>query len=583
MKFSTLQKDMRRYVRYGLLVWLMLISLGSSLVAQTGGEGAISGTITDPSGALITNARVTATNIATGVALTRPTSSSGIYQVSPLIVGTYTVTVTADGFASVKQENIVISASQVFGLNLTLQPGSPGDSVTVSDAPPALNTTNAVLGGTISSSEYMELPLLVSGNQQRDITQFSNLLPGAQPGARSSLFSGTASRVEEVYLDGIPISEISQIGDNRPIFNIVPSEAIDQIGVTTSGQSVDAQGAGSVNYTMKSGGNQYHGTVADFVRNTIFDTWGFTAPAATTQKLINGVMQTVPAGKPADHQNEFTASVGGPISIPHLFSGRDKLFFFAAYDLTHGSTAPKYSTGTVPTELMRTGDFTEVPYAIYDPTTQNCPTSTTCTRQPFTSTKNGSSTPNVIPASEISPISKTMQSFLPTPTTSGIQNNYLGGYPLGTRNWLYSGRIDYDISPKNRLSFVVTGGNTHPVPYTGNGVLPVPYLASVYTQTGGHWADMEDVYTIKPNLVINSNSASATSVVHHQEISRRAYRSTRPSTWALALMACLPIRRPLPSFPRKPLAAPTYRPDGVTAYPVPVRRPSTSPTLRQIT
>ncbi|AEU37553.1 TonB-dependent receptor [Granulicella mallensis] len=517
MKLSTLRRSLQRYAVYGLIVLLGSAGLVYSAKAQTSGDGAITGTVTDSTGALIPNATVTATNNATGVVTTRPTSSSGLYELSPLIVGTYTVTVAADGFENVKQQNIVINAGQAFGLNVTLHPGSQGETLTVSSAPPALDTTNAVLGGTITSKEYMDLPLLVAGNQQRDITQFSNLLPGAQPGARSSLFSGTASRVEEVYLDGIPISEISQIGDNRPVFNLVPSEAIDQIGATTSGQSVDAQGAGSVNYTLASGGNQYHGTIADFVRNTIFDTWGFTAPAATTQKLVDGVIKTVPAGKPADHQNEFTAAVSGPISIPYLFSGKNKLFFFAAYDLTHANTAPSYSTGTVPTTLMRTGDFTELlsgaqaagtgaagvngpGYLIYDPTTQTC-NGNVCTRKPFMGMKNGILTPNIIPTNKISPIAQTMQSFLPAPTTSGLQNNYLGGYPTGNRNWLYSGRIDYDISPKNRLSFVVTGGNTHPVPYTGNGVLPVPYLASVYTQTGGHWADMQDTYTINPNLV----------------------------------------------------------------------------------
>jgi len=517
MKLSALLRHLRRYTTPTIVLLFASIVIINRANAQTGGDGAITGTVLDSTGALIPNATVTATNTATGVVTTRHTSSGGLYQLSPLSIGTYTVTIEANGFKTETQQNIVINASQVFGLNLTLQPGNTAETVTVDTAPPALDTTNAVLGGTITSKEYMELPLLVAGNQQRDVTQFSNLLPGAQPGTRSSLFSGTGNRVQEVYLDGIPISEISQIGDNRPIFNLVPSEAIDQIGVTTSGQSVEGQGAGSVNYTLSSGTNKYHGTVADFVRNTIFDTWGFTAPAATTQKLVNGAIQTVPAGKPGDHQNEFTASVSGPISIPHLFSGRDRLFFFAAYDRTHGSTAPSYSTGTVPTTLMRTGDFTELlsaaqakgtgaagangpGYLIYDPTTQTC-VGSVCTRKPFMGMKNGILTPNIIPANEISQISQTMQSFLPAPTTSGLQNNYLGGYPLGNKNWLYSGRIDYDISPKHRLSFVVTGGDTRPFPYTGNGVLPVPYLASVYTETGGHWADMQDVYTITPNIV----------------------------------------------------------------------------------
>ncbi|HEY2014000.1 MAG TPA: carboxypeptidase regulatory-like domain-containing protein, partial [Bryobacteraceae bacterium] len=508
--YSWVRRNARRVTGTGVLLAATIsgVLLAPSAFAQTAGDGAITGTVKDSSGAVVPNATVTARNDETGVETSRPTSSAGVYQISPLIVGTYSVTVSSVGFQTFAQKNIVINENQVFGLNPVLSVGSQNTTVTVTEAPPALDTENATLGGTISSKEFADLPLLVANQQQRDITSFSNLLPGAQPGARSSLFSGTASRVEEVYLDGIPLTTISQIGDNRPIFNLVPFEGIGQVGALTSGQSVEYQGAGSVNYSMKSGGNQYHGTVADFVRNTIFDTWGFTAPSATVKQLVNGVITSVPAGKPVDHQNEFTFAVGGPISIPHLFNGHDKLFFFAAYDRLHSRAAPAYSTESVPTALMRQGDFTELlaanggpGYEIYDPTTQSC-TGNTCTRQPFMGMKNGVATVNVIPANEISPIAQKMQSFLPAPTTSGIQNNYLGGIPSGYDNWLYSGRIDYTVSPKQTLSFTVTGGNRHAVPYTaGTAILPVPYLASDFSTVAGHWADMADTYTITSHLV----------------------------------------------------------------------------------
>jgi hypothetical protein len=492
-------------------VTALLVCIGLMLpvaMAQTAGEGAITGTVTDSSGAVVANATVVAHNVATGVDTTRVTSSAGVYQISPIIIGTYSVTVSATGFQKITQENIVINENQIFGLNPVMKVGSQNDMVTVTTAPPQLDTANATLGSTITSTEFANLPLMVANNQQRDITSFSNLLPGAQPGSRSSLFSGTANRVQEVYLDGIPLTTISQIGDNRPIFNIVPFEGIDQVGALTSGQSVEYQGAGSVNYTMKSGTNQYHGTVADFVRNTIFDTWGFTAINATQKALVNGVVTTVPVGKPVDHQNELAAAVGGPISIPHLFSGHDKLFFFVAYDKAHTRSAPTYATQTVPTTLMQGGDFTELltanggpGYLIYDPTTQAC-VGNSCTRKPFMGMKNGLPTTNVIPSSEISPISQKMQSYLPTPTSAGIQNNYFGGIPSGYDNWLYSGRIDYTISPKQTLSFTLTGGNRHAVPYTGTAnILPLPYLGTTASTVAGHWADMSDSYTIKSNLV----------------------------------------------------------------------------------
>jgi len=487
-------------------------------LGQTGGEGAITGTVTDATGAVIPNATVTASNDATGVATSRKTSSAGVYQISPLIVGTYSVTVSADGFQTYRQERITINQNQVFGLNASLKIGNQNTTVTVTEAPPALDTVNATLGGNISSQEFMDLPLLVAGNQQRDVTSFSSLLPGAQPGSRSSLFSGTANRVQEVYLDGIPLTTISQIGDNRPIFNIVPLEGIGQIGALTSGQSVEYQGAGSVHYSMKSGGNEYHGTIADFVRNTIFDTWGFTAAYVTQKKLVNGVITTVPVGKPVDHQNEFTAAVGGPVVIPHLYDGHNKMFFFASYDRAHTRSAPNYSTETIPTTLMQQGDFTELlnakqsagtgagaqsgpGYLIYDPTTQTC-VGSSCTRQPFMGMKNGLPTPNIIPASKISPIAQKMQSYLPTPTTSGIQNNYLGGIPSGYDNWLYSGRLDYTVSPKQTVSFTITGGNRHAVPYTATSrVLPLPYLGTTASTVAGHWADLSDSYTFTQHLV----------------------------------------------------------------------------------
>jgi hypothetical protein len=322
---------------------LMALAASFPIAAQTAGDGAIEGTVTDTTGAAVANATVSAFNAATGVTTARPTSSGGVYNLAPLIPGTYTVTVTAKGFGTYKQENVTVNALNTQGLNIALKIGSEAAEVTITDAPPALDTTNATLGGTIQSSEYMALPLLVSGNQQRDITQFSNLLPGAQlnPGGRSSIIGGTEQRLGEVYLDGIPLTTISAQGDNRPIFNVVPLEAVEQIQVVTSGFSAEYEGAGLENYTLKSGTNTFHGTAADYVRNTIFDTWGFSAPwtIVTNAAGVKGFQNQV-GSKPVDHQNELTASFGGPVVIPHFFNGKDKLFVHGTYDKAHTRSAP---------------------------------------------------------------------------------------------------------------------------------------------------------------------------------------------------------------------------------------------------
>jgi hypothetical protein len=347
--------------------------------------------VTDSTGAVVPHAAVIAVNNGTGVETKRASSSDGLYNISPLIPGTYTVTVTANGFNTFKQENLVVNALNNLGVNISLKAGSVNETVTVTDAPPALETTNATLGGTIENSLYTKLPIMISGSQQRDVTQFSNLLPGAQvnPGGRSSIIGGTGQRLGELYLDGLPITTLSQQGDNRPVFNIVPLEAIDQIKVVTSGFSAEYQGAGLENYNTKTGTNMYHGAIFGYFRNTIFDAWSFSSKPGggnTTTIVQNGTAVKIPGPKPPEHQNELGFSVGGPVKIPFLFNGRDKLFFFATYDKFRSRLGVNPSASTIPTTLMRQGNFQElipanaatgglgntagVNYPIYDPTTQ---------------------------------------------------------------------------------------------------------------------------------------------------------------------------------------------------------------------
>lgn len=305
-------------IRVVLALALSMIWAGIPLRAQSGGEGTIEGTVVDSAGAVVPNVTVTAINQASGVKTTRPTSSAGLYQISPLIPGTYTVNVAAPGFKTYKQQNLVVNALNVTSLNITLTIGEAQQTVTVSAAPPILNTTDASLGGVIENETYQNLPLQMNG-QQRDPTAFATLLPGAQGGARAPLIGGTGNYITEVYVDGLPTTTANQQGDNRVVSNSIPVEAIDQFQELTSVPSAEYQGAGALNFTIKSGGQQYHGSVADFIRNTIFDTWGFTVPALTSKDAEGN---TIPAKKPVEHQNELVADAGGPIP----FTGKKGFF-----------------------------------------------------------------------------------------------------------------------------------------------------------------------------------------------------------------------------------------------------------------
>lgn len=532
---------------FSLLTVIATLVVPCALQAQSGGS--MSGTVTDSSGALVPKATVVALNVATGVETQRSTSSDGLYSISPLIAGTYTLTVSANGFSTFKQENLTVDALSNLGFNVTLKTGSASETITVTDLPPMIDTTSPTLGGVIENSMYTELPVMITGLQQRDITQFSNLLPGAQvnPGGRSSIIGGTGQRLGELYLDGLPLTTVSQQGDNRPVFNIVPLESIDQIKVVTSGFSAEYQGAGLENYSLKSGTDKYHGSLFTFVRNTAFDAWSFSNKPGGANKVsvINpstGLTTQVDGPKPAEHQIEFGYAVGGLIKVPHLFNGdgHRKMFFYTTYDKFRSRQAVNYSSTTVPTTLMKQGNFQElldpsipanantgalgnrsnVNYAIYDPTSQAACTAHSTNgpcRYQYGYSWNGTNGPagnpvltpgkaNIIPASQLSPITQYLQKFLPTPTndtTGMIQANYLGGVPQGYDNWLYSGRIDYTISDRQSLSMVVTGGNRHAVPYTiGTALpLPVPYYASTISIVGGHWADLQHTYLITNNLI----------------------------------------------------------------------------------
>lgn len=481
---------------FALSVALALF-LAPELSAQTAGDGSIQGTVTDATGAVVPNATVTATNTATGVTTVRVSSSAGFFSISPVPPGNYSLKVASSGFQTLVQDNVVVDALQIRSFNPVLQVGTASQTVTVTAAPPVLDTADATLGMTVENETYSNLPLQMN-NAQRDPTAFAVLTPGAQGGTRLPVIGGTGNYLGQLYLDGMPAETVSQQGDNRLVSQDVDLDAVDQFQVLTSAPPAEYMGAGAENFTLKSGGLQYHGQVSDFFRNTEFDAWSFTAKAATTK---NAQGQTIPAPKPVEHQNELSATLGGKVP----YTG-NKLFFFVAYDKFDERKGANYQLFTIPTTLMKTGDFTEIsgtgnPPIIYDPTTNTC-VGSTCTRSPFQGIKNGVATNNVIPSSEISPIAQKMQSFLPAPTDSSVTvNNYLGGVPSGFDNHVVNWRVDYDLNARNRLSSVGAMGSVNYLNNFSTPYLPLPYtggdLANIYPKD----YVVGDTYTITPNLI----------------------------------------------------------------------------------
>lgn len=511
-----------------LALALCMVCTATPAAAQTAGEGSIEGTVLDSTGAVVAHASITITNVATGVKTTQNSSSAGFFNIAPVLPGTYTVEVSARGFKTLVQDNVVVDAMQVRTVSPVLTVGAETQSVTVTAAPPVLDTADATIGMIVENTTYSNLPIQMS-NAQRDPTAFGILTPGAQSannGGRLPIVNGTGSYLGQLYVDGMPAETVSQQGDNRLVSLSMDLDAVDQFQMVTSTPPAEYAGAGAENFTMKSGGLQYHGQVSDFLRNTAFDSWGFTAPWATYTNLAGN---TVPVGKPVEHQNELSASAGGVVPFTHK-----KLFFFAAYDKYHERKGASYSLITIPSNLMTQGNFTELacyslyvanhanpqcngsgttgtsaatnPAIIYDPTTTTCPGGV-CTRQPFE--YNG--TYNVIPPGDLSTISTALQQFLPSSNSkntyysdwnsSSLTNNYLSGWPSGFDNWVVDWRVDYDLNTKNRISSVGTIGTENYLNNYTTPLLPPPLiggdLANIYPKN----FIVEDAYTITPNLV----------------------------------------------------------------------------------
>ena len=472
-----------------LAVCGMALFSASPLQAQSTSGGGITGTITDAKGAVVAKAQVTATNTDTGVAFTRQTTSEGLYSISPLPVGTYNIEVVKPGFQRLLQENVDVDNSSMRGVNLTLSVGGESTTITITDAPPYINTTDSVLGGTIENELYSSLPLSMNGGP-RDPTAFQYLMPGVQENpannnpssgsagsaaGSSGIYGGTGqNNLNANYVEGVPVSNISAQGSGQAVANAVSVDAVNQFSVQTSGASTSFGGAGVTNYTINSGGNQFHGTVFDFIRNTDFDTWGYFAKVANASTGY-GV-------KPGEHQNSYGGSIGGPVL-------KDKLFFFGSYEgyrYTKISNTP--SPITIPTLLNRAGNFTEQAGSAFgtisDPTysIENSRTYFYAIDQ-YT---NGVPSFNVIPPSQISPIALAMESALPPPTNLSTYQNYFAILPLNNNDYTVDVKIDYTLNSRNKFTLVGLGGLVGyggKPSYDSYNQLPIPYASGTYTNS----------------------------------------------------------------------------------------------------
>jgi hypothetical protein len=481
--------------RFALSFLVLCIAIAPSLAAaQTSGTGSIQGTVTDPTGAVVPDAKVTATNTLTGLSTEAVTTGAGRYVISLLQPGPYSVTVTAGSFAPLMQDKVVVEALAEVRVDARLSISAASQSVTVTGEQQMLATNDLKLGSNMENETYDALPLAMN-QSARDPSAFMGLAVGVnsfsvQPaGPSTASFNGGQTYQNETYVEGLAMTSAGTESDTRNLAFGISVEAIEQFQVATTGSEAMYEGQGVTNFIVKSGSNKFHGGVYEYFRNTIFDAKSFFSTAASIE-----------------HQNEFGGNFSGP-------TFRNKLFFFANYDGYRFDSAIPPTPQSIPTIAERNGDFSAFPNPIYDPNTCTATSSTSaCTARAQFSY---GGVLNVIPPSRISAVAKSFQSYLPsknydgTPLGTGISANYIASLPNLVDNDSGTAKVDYDFLPKHRLSGIFSHGKyANPLvgslaapSLTANATLPVPYTDGRGVIEWAALAQIHEAWVIRPSLV----------------------------------------------------------------------------------
>lgn len=428
---------MLRRVLSGCAVFLLLLSSGTpELLAQA--SAGLTGTVTDPSGLVVGGATVTIVSKSTGTTITRVTSSAGTYSVIGLLPDRYNVTVESRGFRKSVQNGVNIDVSTTATADFALLTGGETETVEVTASSIELNTTQPQLGTTIEPIVVNALPNEVSG-RGRQIDQLQFLAPGTTGNTFSHRISGGVDFSQEILYNGVafPQPETEGYTSNvNPPFEMVSEFRVEQ----TTFAAQFGLGQGVLTYQMASGSNRYHGDLFEILKNDIFDSPGF----------FQGKVWGQNGKPPVDKQNNYGFTVGGPLSIPHLYDARDKTFFHYSqewFKLVNENT----SLSTVPTALQRTGDFTDyvdsngAVIPIFDPLTG---------KQFVCGTR-----VNVICASRFSPASVALLQYLPNPdrTGSGVggldQNKNFVAYPTPSIQHVFGFTIDHNLTKKQTFHY----------------------------------------------------------------------------------------------------------------------------------
>jgi hypothetical protein len=317
-----------------------------------GANGTITGTVTDPSGAVISDATVTVRNSANGSVFTGVSTSTGNYSVISVPVGTYDMTVGVAGFKTYNRVGLDLAAAQTMRIDVSLEVGAVGDSVTITAEASLLKTESSALAQNVTVSQMNNLPILSVGGAGsnassgfRDPFALAQMMPGTNYGSNGIMvINGTPNNNIQVRVDGQVSGNLG--GLRQYTAQQQPStDAIEEVAVQTSNYSAEfgTVGGGIFNASMKSGTNKYHGSAYDYSTNDAIN--------AFTPYTYQRSQQ---------HRWDYGFTFGGPVRIPKLYDGKNKTFFFFSFEQFYENLNVKTLTPTVPTEQYRAGNFSQL-------------------------------------------------------------------------------------------------------------------------------------------------------------------------------------------------------------------------------
>src|SRR6184192_3117521 len=355
--FSKFRNPISRLASRYWLACVMLFGLSLSLPINSHAQAVsrINGEVTDQAGAVVPDAKVTVTNVDTNVSQTTTTTSAGTYLIIDLIPGTYAVKIEKTGFKTFVSRNVTVVGGATSTVNATLDPGTVTETVEVIAPAVALQTEQPEIGTTLPEQLEQDLPQLVNGSN-RQIDNFIFLVPGVTGNGFSHRINGGVDQQTEVMFNGVPEAFSETAGFT--FWNQPPYDSIKDVDILTGTFSAQyGLGQGVEQYNTKSGTNAFHGNAFFFYRDDKY------MGAAGAFNDINPNCVGVVGEACPNIQNDWGFSLGGPVTLPKIYNGRNKTFWFFSIDKYR--FAQGQSPVTIPTPAQIGGDFS----GLVNPTT----------------------------------------------------------------------------------------------------------------------------------------------------------------------------------------------------------------------